>query len=103
MAAANNRLRGQNFMPSGIFERAATLDDVLHDVYRMKSAVTDVVEDGVESALRTLKQGRHACEHALHDAKHRVKRNPLEAMGIVFAAGVLTGALFAWAGTRRRW
>ena len=88
-------------MPSGILERAATLDDVLHDVYRMKSVVTDAVEDGVESALHAIKQGRHACEHALHDAKHRVKRNPLEAMGIVFAAGFLTGTLIG-IGIRRR-
>jgi ElaB/YqjD/DUF883 family membrane-anchored ribosome-binding protein len=90
-------------MPSGILERAATLDDVLHDVYRMKSVVTDAVEDGVDSALRTLRQGRHACEHALHDAKHAVKRNPFEAMGIVFAAGILTGTLVTLGFRRRRW
>ena len=90
-------------MRSGILEKAATLDDVLHDVYRMRSVVTDVVEDGVESALHAIKQGRHACEHALHDAKHRVKRNPLEAIGIVFAAGVLTGALVTLGVRRRRW
>ena len=38
---------------------------------------------------------------AIHDAKHRVKRNPLEAVGIVFAAGVLTGTLIG-IGMRRR-
>jgi ElaB/YqjD/DUF883 family membrane-anchored ribosome-binding protein len=88
-------------MPSGILEKAATLDDVLHDVYRMRHMVTDAVEEGVDSALRTIRQGRHACQHAIHDAKHAVKRNPLEAMGIVFAAGVLTGSLISL-GIRRR-
>ena len=88
-------------MPSGILERAATLDDVLHDVYRMRHVVSDAVEDGVDSALRAFKQGRHACQHALHDAKHAVKRNPFEAVGIVFAAGILTGALITM-GVRRR-
>ena len=90
-------------MPSGILEKAATLDDVLHDVYRMRHVVSDAVEDGVDSAIRAFKQGRHACQHAIHDAKHKVKRNPLEAVGVVFAAGVLTGALITLGSRRRRW
>ena len=90
-------------MPSGILEKAATLDDVLHDVYRMRHVVSDAVEDGVDSALRAYRQGRHACQHALHDAKHAVKRNPFVAMGIVFAAGIMTGALITIGTRRRRW
>jgi ElaB/YqjD/DUF883 family membrane-anchored ribosome-binding protein len=31
-----------------------------------------------------------------------VKQNPVEAVGIVFAAGVVAGCLAAWIGMRRR-
>jgi ElaB/YqjD/DUF883 family membrane-anchored ribosome-binding protein len=63
--------------------------------------VKDAVDDGVRSALRSVKQGRNAAEDAIDDAKKAVKQNPLEAVGIVFAAGVLVGCLAAWVGSRR--
>jgi hypothetical protein len=31
-----------------------------------------------------------------------VRRNPLEAMGVCFAAGVVTGCLVTWLASRRR-
>jgi ElaB/YqjD/DUF883 family membrane-anchored ribosome-binding protein len=55
----------------------------------------------VRSALRTVKQGRAAAEDAIDDAKKAVKRNPLEAVGVVFVAGILVGCLASWIGSRR--
>lgn len=88
-------------MPTDLMEKV-TLDDVFREVSRMKSVVTDAVDDGVRSAVKALKQGRHAAEDAIYDAKHAVKQNPFQAIGVVFAAGVVTGALAAWIGFRRR-
>jgi len=82
-------------------KQAAAVEDVLREVSKIKSIVKDAVDDGVRSALRTVKQGRDAAEDAIEDAKKAVKRNPLEAVGIVFAAGVLIGCLAAWVGSRR--
>ncbi len=82
-------------------KQAATVEDVLREVSRIKSVVKDAVDDGVRSALRSVKQGRNAAEDAIDDAKKAVKQNPLEAVGIVFAAGVLVGCLAAWVGSRR--
>jgi ElaB/YqjD/DUF883 family membrane-anchored ribosome-binding protein len=82
-------------------KQAATVEDLLHEVSKIKSIVKDAVDDGVRSALRTAKQGREAAEDAIDDAKKAVKQNPLEAVGIVFAAGVLVGCLAAWIGSRR--
>jgi ElaB/YqjD/DUF883 family membrane-anchored ribosome-binding protein len=94
-----------------LLEKQATVEDIFREVSRMKAVVTDAVEDGVESALRALKQGREvaedgvnsavravrkgrdAAEDAVQEARHAIKRNPLQAAGIVFAAGVVVGGL----------
>jgi ElaB/YqjD/DUF883 family membrane-anchored ribosome-binding protein len=62
-------------MTSGILDKAQpTVDDILREVSRLKSV----------------------------DARHTVKQKPLQAVAVVFAAGVLTGRLLGWISTRRR-
>lgn len=78
-------------------KQQATIEDVLREVSKIKSIVKDAVDDGVKVALKTVKQGRERAEDALDDAKRTVKQNPLETVGIVFAAGVIVGCLVAWA------
>ncbi len=85
-----------------LLEKQATVEDVLREVSKIKSIVKDAVDDGVRSALRTARQGREFAEDTLDDAKRAVKQNPVEAVGIVFAAGVVAGCLAAWIGMRRR-
>jgi ElaB/YqjD/DUF883 family membrane-anchored ribosome-binding protein len=59
------------------------------------------VDDGVQSALRAVKQGRDVAEDAIYDARHAIKRNPFQAMGIVFAVGVALGSLCTLLSMRR--
>ncbi|HLY42172.1 MAG TPA: DUF883 C-terminal domain-containing protein [Terracidiphilus sp.] len=80
----------------------ANCEDVMREISKIKDIVSDAVEDGVKSAVRAMKQGREAAEDAIHDARRAVKQNPLQAVGVVFAAGVLVGSLIAWMGSRRR-
>lgn len=92
-------------MPIDMLDRLgkpATVDDVLNEISKIKSAVTDAVDDGVKSTLKAIKQGRDAAEDAVDDAKRAVKRNPLQAIGIFFAAGVVAGCLVTCFGFRRR-
>ena len=84
-----------------ILDKPPTVDDVLREVSKFKEVVTDAVDDGIRSALRAIKQGRDAADDTLQDARRAVRQNPFQSMGIVFAAGVMTGALAAWLGTRR--
>jgi ElaB/YqjD/DUF883 family membrane-anchored ribosome-binding protein len=104
--AGNDLPEGETAMAAEILEKSATLDDILHEVAKIKSIVTDAVDDGMRSALRAVKQGRAAAEDviddAIHSTKKAVKQNPLEAMGILFAAGLLAGGLLTWSCTRRR-
>jgi ElaB/YqjD/DUF883 family membrane-anchored ribosome-binding protein len=88
-------------MQADLSEVTATVEDALREVSKLKTMVTEAVEDGVKTAVKAIKQGRYAAEDMIGEARHTVKRNPLQAMGIVFAAGVVTGALVAWIGTRR--
>ncbi|MGA9585675.1 MAG: hypothetical protein WBQ95_10130 [Terracidiphilus sp.] len=88
-------------MSTGLLEKQASVEDVLREVSRLKSVVTEAVEDGVQSAVKALKQGRSAAEDAIYDARHTVKQKPLQSIGVVFAAGVLAGSLLGWLSTRR--
>lgn len=82
-------------------EMPATVEDVLKEVSRIRETVTEAVDDGVKSAVRALKQGRHAAEDAIDDARHTVKQNPLQSVGLVFVVGVLAGWLIGALGSRR--
>ena len=88
-------------MPANVLEKPATVDDALREVSRIKSMVTEAVEDGVRSALQAIKHGRYAAEDAIDEARHTVKQKPFQALGIVFAAGALIGGILVWAGSRR--
>lgn len=84
-----------------LLEKQVSVEDVLREVSKIKSIVKDAVDDGVRSALRTVRQGREAVEDAMDDTKRVVRQKPLEAVGIVFIAGVVAGCLAAWIGMRR--
>ncbi len=70
-------------MSNSLAEKQAAVEDIFRDVNRIKSIVTDAVEEGVETALRAVKQGRDAAEDAVHDARVAIKRNPLQSAGIL--------------------
>ena len=88
-------------MPADFLEKAPSVDEVMREVSRLKSVVTDAVDDGFKTAVKAIKQGRNTAEDVLDETRHRVKKNPFEALGIVFAVGVLTGAVLTWASSRR--
>lgn len=79
----------------------ASVEDVIREVSRLKDVVTAAVQNGVESAVNAINEGREAAEDAINDARRRVKQRPFEAVGVVFAAGVLTGAFLTWISSRR--
>jgi len=89
-------------MPADILEKPATVEDVAREVSKIRSIVTDAVEDGVRASRQAFKHGRHAAEDVIEEAQHAVKQRPLQAMGIAFAAEVLAGGFLAWIGFRRR-
>jgi ElaB/YqjD/DUF883 family membrane-anchored ribosome-binding protein len=89
-------------MPADISDISTTVEDALREVSKIKAMVTEAVEDGVQTAIKAIKQGRYAAEDVIGEARHTVKQRPFQAMGVVFGAGVLVGGLLAWIGSRRR-
>jgi ElaB/YqjD/DUF883 family membrane-anchored ribosome-binding protein len=88
-------------MAHELLEKPVTYDDVVREVSRIKSMVSEAVEDGIQSALRAVKQGRDAAEDVVHDARHAIKRNPFQAVGILFAAGILIGSVVTLIASQR--
>jgi ElaB/YqjD/DUF883 family membrane-anchored ribosome-binding protein len=78
-----------------------TVDEILNDANRIKSIVTDAVEDGVQQAIRAVNRGRDVAEDAINDTRHAIKKNPLQAAGIFLAAGVVLGSLITLLTVRR--
>ena len=89
-------------MSSGLIDKQATVEDVIREVNRLKSVVTEAVDEGVQTAVKAIKRGRDAAEDVIDDARHTVKQKPLQSIGVVFAVGVLTGSLIGWISSRRR-
>ncbi|KAA6459051.1 hypothetical protein DYQ86_17360 [Acidobacteria bacterium AB60] len=88
-------------MPSNYVELPAAVEDALREFSRIKSIVTDAVEEGVQSALKTIDQGRDAAEDAIGEARRVVRQKPFQAAGVIFGAGVLVGGLLTWMSSRR--
>jgi len=89
-------------MVADVLEKAAKVEDTVRGASKIRSMVTDVVEDGVRSANQAIRHGRYAAEDTLEEVKHTVKQRPFEAVGVAFAAGVLAGGLLTWIGLRKR-
>lgn len=71
------------------------------EVGRVKEAVVDVVDDGINAAKRAVKLGRRAAEDLVDDAGYHVKQHPLRTLGISFSIGLGLGALIGFLMTRK--
>ncbi len=89
-------------MAATMFEKTASAEDALREFSKLRSIVTDAVEEGVRSANHGIQHSRYAAEDLLEDIRHRVKRRPMESVGFAFGAGVLAGTLIAWLNPHRR-
>jgi ElaB/YqjD/DUF883 family membrane-anchored ribosome-binding protein len=79
-----------------------------HQVRLMKSMARDAGEEGVHAAKRAMKRmqrGLETLEDFRDEAVHRVKREPVKALGIAVGSGLLIGAVLGWIASReaRKW
>ena len=70
------------------------------DTLQIKEKVGEAVENGMKSAKRTVKHGRHAAEDVLDDAAYCIKHEPLRSVAVSFGVGVGVGAMVGWLATR---
>ena len=74
-----------------------------HEARMLKSLATDAVEDGVHAAKRAItsvKRGVEELADVKDEAVHRVKRQPLRAVGIALGVGLVVGLAVTWIGRR---
>ncbi|QQS48612.1 MAG: DUF883 family protein [Acidobacteriota bacterium] len=69
---------------------------------RLRERAAKVVDEGVESARRAYRRGRHAAEDMLDETEHRIKRQPLESVAITLGVGLGLGAVIGWLIGRNR-
>jgi ElaB/YqjD/DUF883 family membrane-anchored ribosome-binding protein len=74
---------------------------VYREVSRLTTTVTQAVEDGFKTAVKAVEQGRQATGDMIDDGKRMMRRKPVESAGVIFAAGILTGAILTWVSSRR--
>jgi len=73
-----------------------------HEARLLKSLATDAVEDGVHAAKRAIKHGVVELEDLKDEAVHRVRRQPLRAVGFAVGVGLVVGVAVGWISRRPR-
>ncbi len=63
------------------------------ELARMKKAMDETVEDGVDATRRAIRRGRRNAEDLVETAEHQVRQHPLPALGITFGLGLGLGAV----------
>ena len=74
-----------------------------HEARLLKSLATDAIDDGVHAAKRAIKSVRRSVEELgdlKEEAAHRVKRQPLKAVGVALGVGLVLGLAVGWIGWR---
>ena len=74
-----------------------------HEVRLLKSLATDAIEDGVHAAERAITLAKRRVEKLADfkdEAVHRVRRQPLRALGIALGAGLVLGVAVCWISRR---
>lgn len=89
-------------MPAEVLEKPAAAEEARREIPKIRSIVRDTMEDSVRSASRAIRHGRYAAEDLIDQVEHKVKQRPFQAIGTVFAAGLVVGGLVTWIGFRRR-
>jgi len=88
-----------------IVDAARVATHVAHEARLLKTVAADTLEEGVHAAKRTMKAVERRVEQfgdLKDEAVHRVKRQPLLAIGAAFVVGLTCGVVAGWIGSRRR-
>lgn len=85
-----------------VADTARQAGDFTREAREVKARATEVLEDGMYAARRTLKRRVRDYEDLRDDTARRVRRAPFTALGVTFAAGLVLGAVVGWVGHRPR-
>jgi len=69
------------------------LEEMSQTASRIKSSVSEAVEDNVHSVRRSVRRGWHSAHDLVDNAAYKVKRHPFKAVGITAGAAFVSGLL----------
>ena len=64
---------GTKLMSADTLKVQPAVEDAFYEAAKIKSMVTDAVEDDVRTALKTIKEGCHVTEDVIGEARHTTK------------------------------
>jgi ElaB/YqjD/DUF883 family membrane-anchored ribosome-binding protein len=82
-------------------EAVSGLAGIGYEAAKLKVAAEHAVEDGKLAAQRLAKQGYRKMEDVVDETQYRIKRNPLESVGIAFGIGAILGCMIGYTLSRR--
>lgn len=83
-----------------LWRRATQMTD---DVGALKTAVTDVIEEGKEAAAKGVDEVRRRARQLKEmpdELAHRASDHPFRAMGMAMGVGLIAGGLLGWFAAR---
>jgi hypothetical protein len=88
-----------------VLDAARQTAHLSHETRMLKTLAADAVEDGVHAARRAMTSARRGVEKLgdfKDEAVHRVKRQPLRAVGLSLGLGLVAGFAVGWLGRGSR-
>ena len=82
---------------TAVVQVGETLEEMAQNASRLKSSVSDAVEDKMHRLRRTAKRSWHSAQDLVDNAAYRVRRHPFEAVAIAAGTGFAIGFLVGWA------
>lgn len=64
-----------------------------HEASRLKAVAAEAVEGGVRATKRAITHGLHDLDDLRDSAAYRIKRAPLQTVGLAFGVGILLGVV----------
>ena len=86
-----------------VIDAARHAAHISHDAQLLKSLAADAVEDGAHAAKRAIQSVKRRIDDLgdlTDEAAHRVRRQPLKAVGIAVGVGLIVGMAAGWIGGR---
>ncbi len=69
---------------------------------RLRAAVAEAIEEGVDAARRSAKRARHIAEEVIDDAETSVRHHPITTVGVAALGAFTAGALLGFLLGRKR-
>ncbi len=86
-------------MSSPMIEKG--IASVAAEVENVKAIVGEGAENAVRVAKQTMRRARYSAEDAGEEIVHQMKRHPIEAAGVAFGVGLISGLAIGMALFRR--